>query len=150
MPTLCEGAGQECTSQEGDRDHEEGCVPKISMDYFFMSKVDESANVNPFIVMLDEDTGEKYARALGHKGLGQEREIEWLIKDMSMELKSWGHPGGDGGHIILKADGEKAIMAVRDALARYHEEKLFLKVLLKARANPTEQWKKPAKLYANL
>ena len=53
-----------------------------------MSKVDELVNVNPFIVMLDEDTGEKYARALGHKGLGQEREIEWLIKDMSMELKS--------------------------------------------------------------
>ena len=116
--------GRNAPHKKGDRDHEEGCVPKISMDYFFMSKVDESANVNPFIVMLDEDTGEKYARAVGHKGLGQEREMEWLIKDMSMELKSWGHPGGDGGHIILKADGEKSIIAVRDALARYHGGKV--------------------------
>ena len=53
-----------------------------------MSKADEQANANPVIVMVDEDTGEKYARAVGHKGIGQQREMDWLIKDMSLELKA--------------------------------------------------------------
>ena len=30
------------------------------------------------------------------------------------------HPGGTAGNIILKSDGEPAILAVRDALAKYH------------------------------
>ena len=81
--------------------HRPARVPKITMDYFFMSKADEQANENPVIVMVDEDTGEKYARAVGHKGIGQQKEMDWLIKDMSLELKAWGHSGGEGGHIIL-------------------------------------------------
>ena len=39
---------------------------------------------------------------------------------MSNELKVRGHPGGTAGNIILKSDGEPAILAVRDALAKYH------------------------------
>ena len=36
------------------------------------------------------------------------------------ELKSWGHPGGDQGSITLKSDGEPAIVAVRESLAKLH------------------------------
>ena len=36
---------------------------------------------------------------------------------MKKELKSWGHQGGDQGHIIFKSDGEVPIKAVRDRLA---------------------------------
>ena len=100
-----------------------GGVPKVSMDYFFMSTKDEQAHDNPLLVMLDEDT-EKYARAVGQKGMGRDGDMDWLIKDMSEELKTWGHPGGDAGHIILKSDGERAIHSVRDALARYHGGKV--------------------------
>ena len=39
---------------------------------------------------------------------------------MHEEFKSWGHPGGSNGAIILKTDGEPAIVALRDTLARYH------------------------------
>ena len=39
---------------------------------------------------------------------------------MHEELKSWGHPGGARNSIILKSDGEPAIVAVREALARCH------------------------------
>ena len=35
------------------------------MDYFFMSNADEAASRNPILVMIDEETGEKYARAVG-------------------------------------------------------------------------------------
>ena len=50
--------------------------------------------------------------------------MERLVKDMSEEMKSWGHQGGDGGHIILKSDGERSIVALRTALAKFHGRKV--------------------------
>ena len=101
-------------------------VPRVCMDYLFMTEKDRKDGSNPMLVMEDEMTKEKYARAVGQKGLGTEGEMDWLIRDMSDELKSWGHGGGDAGHIILKlkSDGEPAIVAVREALARYHGGKV--------------------------
>ena len=101
-------------------------VPRISLDYFYMSKADEAASENPLLVVIDESTGEKWARAVGQKGLGQEGELDWVVKDLSEELKAWGHAGGQAGHIILKTDGERSIVAVRDALARYHGGKVVV------------------------
>ena len=46
-------------------------VPKIAMDYFFASEADQKAALNPILVMVDEKTGEKYARMVGKKGLGE-------------------------------------------------------------------------------
>ena len=51
-------------------------LPKVSMDYFFMSHADEKDDKNPLIVMVDESTGEKYARAVGKEGTGEENEME--------------------------------------------------------------------------
>ena len=84
-----------------------------------MSEADEKTQNNPTIVMRDESTGEKYARAVGNKGMGQDKEQDWLVIDMAAELKSWGHPGGAGSEIIMKSDGGSAIVAVREALAKY-------------------------------
>ena len=92
----------------------------MSMDYNSMSQEDEKASANPIMVMVDNRTGEKYARAVGHKGMGKDQDMEWLIKDMSNELKVWEYPGATAGNIILKSDGEPALLAVRDALAKYH------------------------------
>ena len=63
-------------------------VPRVSMDYFFMSDEDFKASENPLIVMVDEGTGEKYARATGRKGLASDGSMDWLVKDMVAELKS--------------------------------------------------------------
>ena len=71
------------------------------------------ASERPMMVMIDESTGNKYMRAVDHKGLGPEGDNSWLVKDMHQELKSWGHPGGGRNEIILKSDGEPAIVAVR-------------------------------------
>ena len=84
-----------------------------------MSSTDEAASKNPLIVMVDEDTGERYARAVGKKGLGAFGEMDWLVKDMAEELRSWGYTGGESGHFIMKSDGEPAIVQLRDAVARY-------------------------------
>ena len=90
------------------------------MDYFFGGQEGERATENPMLVMIDEVTGNRYMRAVPHKGLGDGTEMEWLIKDMHEELKSWGHVGRPDGELILKSDGEASIRAVRDALGRYH------------------------------
>ena len=74
--------------------------------------------------MVDESTGEKYASAVEKKVIGEENEMEWLVKDMSEEMKSWGRQGGDEGHIILKSDGERSIVALRTALAKVHGGKV--------------------------
>ena len=95
-------------------------VPRISMDYFFMNKEDERASQNPLVVMIDESSGARYMRASGRKGIGENGEMEWLIKDMHEELKSWGHPGGGENRLIFKSDGEPAMKALRETLAKYH------------------------------
>eukprot|EP00973_Karenia_brevis_P061730 8584631-Karenia_brevis.AAC.1 len=90
------------------------------MDYFFMSKEDEQASHNPLLVMLDERTGNIYARAVAQKGVGEKGEMEWLIKDMHEELKTWGYPGGGENELVLKSDGERAMVALRESIGRYH------------------------------
>ena len=65
-------------------------------------------------------TGNKYVRAADQKGLGDEGGMSWLVQDMHQELNAWGYPGGGSNRLILKSDGERAIVAVREALARCH------------------------------
>ena len=72
------------------------------MECFAMSKEDEKAHGNPMVAMVDEATGVKYAFAVGQKGVGTGHEMDWLVKDMSDELKAWGHAGGAREELILK------------------------------------------------
>ena len=95
-------------------------VPRVSLDYFYMSQADEDACANPILIMVDESTGEKYARAAGSKGLTGEDSSQWLVRDIAAELRSWGHAGGVAGKIILKCDNESSIKALRDAVGRHH------------------------------
>ena len=75
------------------------------------------ASKNPMLVMVDEETGEKYARVVAKKGTS---DMDWIIKDMSKELKSWGDAGGPEGYMILKSDGEHSLGDVKGALATFH------------------------------
>ena len=52
--------------------------------------------------------------------MGRDGEMDWLMQDLSEELKAWGHPGCEAGHIVIKTDGEPSITAIRDALAKFH------------------------------
>ena len=72
-----------------DKEDKHDGVPRVAMYYFFMSKEDEEACRNPCLVMKNEQTGERYARAVGQKGLGTEGEMDWQIKDISQDLESW-------------------------------------------------------------
>ena len=90
------------------------------MDYFFLGDENQEATEHPMIVMTDESTHHRYARAVTKKGVPEDGENGWLIKDMADELKSWGHPGGGDNKLILKCDSEPAILALRRAVATYH------------------------------
>ena len=57
-------------------------VPRVAIDYFFMSYQDTHAPKNPHLVVIDEQTGEKFARATGVKGMGDDGEMTWLLKEM--------------------------------------------------------------------
>ena len=46
--------------------------------------------------------------------------MDWLVKDISTTMKSWGHTGGAGGHVIMKSDGEPAILAFKNAVMQLH------------------------------
>ena len=113
------GRAHKCAHTKIQED-EELKVPRVSMDYFYASAKDEKAKENPLLVVINEESGEKYARAVGNKGLENKEIAEWLIKDLSEEMKTWGHAGGVGGKVILKCGGEKAMVALRDALGRFH------------------------------
>ena len=90
------------------------------MDYFYMHSTvgNFEEDRSPIILMVNEATGERYARMVARKGVGPE--LDWVVKDMCEELKTWGHPGGSADKLILKSDGEASIVALRDQLARMH------------------------------
>ena len=61
------------------------------MDYFSISEAVGKAFTKPFLVMADEESGSRYERAAGQKGLGDGEEMSWLIEDMCTQLRAWGH-----------------------------------------------------------
>ena len=125
-------------------------VPRISFDYFFFNDEDEKANKHPMLVMVDESTGEKYARGVEQKGLGNDGEMDWIIQDLGKELKSWGYHGGEQGHLIFKSDGEASIKLIRDRLARHHAGKVVIENLRRESPRVTGQLKRPGRRSDNL
>ena len=68
------------------------------MDYFFLGGEEAEASETPMIVLLDEEKGNRYARMIEQKGIGDNGENEWLILDAAEEIRSWGHvEGGSQG-----------------------------------------------------
>ena len=62
---------------------EEVKVPRVHVDYFNLYREDESASSNSLFVMADEESGARYARAVGKKELGVADEMGWLIQDIA-------------------------------------------------------------------
>ncbi len=81
------------------------------MDYneYDKEKDDEDAKPVKSIVVKDEVSGSVLSYGVLCKGPRD----EWLLKRLVKDLKEWGR-----NHIILKTDGEPAIVAVQDALQR--------------------------------
>ena len=74
-------------------EEEDTKIPRVVLNYHFMSTRDADNGKNPVLAMKDESTGNRYMRAVGHKGVDG---MDWLKKDLREELKSWGRMGGLG------------------------------------------------------
>ena len=70
--------------------------------------------------MVDEESGGRFARMTGCKGLGEHGSMDWLLQEISRTWKSWGHTGGPEQQLIVKSDGEPALVAVCEAAIKYH------------------------------
>ena len=46
------------------KNQDDSAVPRVIMDYFFLSPKDSKASDCPKLVMVDEQMGDKYARAV--------------------------------------------------------------------------------------
>ena len=57
-------------------------VPQGTVADFFLSHKDDAASENAMMVIVDEQTGDSYARAVGQKGAGGSGEMEWLLNDI--------------------------------------------------------------------
>ena len=59
-------------------DEEDAKIPRMVLNYHFMSTRDAGNGKNPVLAMKDESTGNRYLRAVGHKGV---EGMDWLVKD---------------------------------------------------------------------
>ena len=55
----------------------------MGLSDLFMGEEDRDASESPCIVMVSEPSGNKYMRAVEQKGMGQDREMDWIILDMA-------------------------------------------------------------------
>ena len=71
------------------------------------------------LVIVDQVTGDRFARLAGHKGIAEGSERMWLVKQASGVLTTWGHQGGVEGRIVLNSDGEASMF--KEDVARWEE-----------------------------
>lgn len=62
---------------------------------------------------------------VGQKGLGDGQGMSWSVEDMCAQLRAWGQAGGAGGELIVKSDGEPALLAVKGAVMNHHRGKVI-------------------------
>ena len=97
---------QEGTPHRRIKDPKEAGVPKISLDYAYMSddknKKEEEKGM-PIIIMKDKATGMKYARVVQKKGSDP-----YAVHVVKKIIEGLGY-----SKIILKSDQEPSIMALK-------------------------------------
>mgnify|MGYP007045538288 CR=1 FL=1 len=102
----------------------------------------------PAIVMVDEETGNKYMRMVPFEGLGENGEAKWAVNDLHAERKAWGRPGGGNHAMILNSDGDNAIVTLREALAKKRGGNIPRSSLPKANTRRTGWSKRRARPFA--
>ena len=88
---------------------DELAVPELGMDYCFVRREDEEEVVTVIVI---KDRGSRAIRATRvlQKGAESESEVVRVVEC----IRSFGHRG----KVVLKSDGEPAILALKEAIAR--------------------------------
>ncbi len=103
---------EEPHKREAGKGKQEG-IPKVGFDYAELDK-DEDNTALKVIVGKDEQTGNIISQKILLKGPTD----EWVVKRTVQELKEFGHRD-----IVLKTDGEPALVAVQDKIQSMREGK---------------------------
>ena len=95
------------------REDKEHKVPRISVDYMFMHHKQSPGEErgNPILILKDSKTKVVWARAVPQKGV-----CPYAVQRMVKDLKLLGHK-----RVVMKSDGEPAIVALKDAVKRESE-----------------------------
>ena len=64
--------------------------------------------------------------------------LDWLVLDMSTEVKAWGFSVGPNGHIIVKSDGGNCITRLIVALTKYSGGRLVPEFAAKGKSEQPE------------
>ena len=65
-------------------DEKDAKIPRMVLNYHFMSTRDAGNGKNLVLAMKYQSTGNRCLRAVGHKGV---EGMDWLVKDLHEELK---------------------------------------------------------------
>ena len=92
---------------------EEGKVPRIGIDFWFMSDGEEERGQNPIIIMVDKQTKCHVSYPLESKSVS-----DWIVKRLCDDLETWGYLGED---VIIRCDGEPSIRLIRQSVALFRK-----------------------------
>ena len=91
-------------------------VAVVAFDYHFFGIEGAHAADWPTLVMVDINTGNRWARMLPAKGVTGN---PWLVREVSEELRAWGRMGQGAPRFVLRSDGEVGLRSVRDCVADF-------------------------------
>ena len=122
------------------RRHEQrGGLPRIALDYQELKSIPkksphETDVVVKMIVAKDEDTGTVFAYRVTNKGTSD----TWVIKRLVKDIAELGRQD-----VIIKTDGEPAMLALQTAIQEARGERPSWKIRLSITRRATEPVKKP-------
>ena len=88
---------------------DEGRVPTISLDHWFLGSEEEAASGNPFLIVFDDHSESLYAVAVATK----EYE-DWLAEYVKAIIDELGY---SGVRIVIKHDNAKELVRLRSEVA---------------------------------
>ena len=113
-PHCVKGRGMANHHSKKARENNPSSIPEVVMDYCFPSQESEKAA----IVLAIRDRKTKATNAIIVPRKGNE---EWIMRTVVGIIDSYGH-----GKVILKSDGERAIVALKEAVKRFRQSETVL------------------------
>ena len=100
---------------EEDKMIDEGKVPRIGIDFWFMSDEEDEKGQNPIIIMVDKQTKCHVSYPVESKSVS-----DWIVKRLCDDMETWGYMGED---VMIRCDGEPSIRLIRQSIALFRRGK---------------------------
>ena len=94
---------------------DEGKVPRIGIDFWFMSDEEDEKGQNPIVIMVDKQTKCHVSYPVVSKSVS-----DWIVRRLCDDLETWGYMGED---VMIRCDGEPSIRLIRQSIALFRRGK---------------------------